>query len=182
MEPHIEINIEDIDEKNLKDIPEPCKGCVYWECPDDFEAKKGPEKRGEFEAEKREWFQQTMKEFGTCGKIVYYEDKPIAYAQYAPSERFARAGKSKQVDKIKDVVFLSCLFVTNKAFRDKGIGERLLHSIIEDLRRRQFKAVETIARRGVAYNPAGPMMFYVRNGFHIKDNTTPEYPLMRLFL
>jgi hypothetical protein len=26
------------------------------------------------------------------------------------------------------------------------------------------------------------MKFYIENGFHMKDNTDPEYPLMRLYL
>jgi len=66
--------------------------------------------------------------------------------------------------------------------RNKGIGEMLLQNIIEDLRRRGVKAIETFARRGQADNPSGPMAVYVKNGFHIKDNSNPEFPLMRLVL
>lgn len=183
MEAEIEIQIESISKSNLEDIPEPCKGCVYWEFPEVFDKKKSD--RQQFETKKREWFEKAIQEFGTCGKIVYHEGKPIAYAQYAPSKQLVGTSRheSRHVGKIEEgVIFLSCLFVMNKKFRDKGIGEKLLQTIIEDLRRSGYKAIETVARRSEAYNPSGPVLFYIRNGFHVKDNTNPEYPLMRLFL
>jgi len=186
VEASIEVNIEDIKESNLKDIPEPCRGCVYWEFPEDFEkGGKDLNKKWELETKKREWFEQTMKEFGTCGKIVYHEGKPIAYAQYAPSARLPNVNEyeSKLVGKLEEgVVFLSCLFIADETLRRRGIGKLLLQNIVEDLRRRGFKAVETFARRSEANNPSGPMAFYIRNGFHVKDKTNPEFPLMRLYL
>jgi len=186
LEPKIEIEIEDINESNLKDIPEPCKSCVYWEFPEGFEkGKKDLQKKSELEVKKRKWFEWTLKEFGACGKIVYYEDKPIAYAQYGSSVWLPKikAYESKPVGKLEEgVVFLSCLYITDKTMRGKGIGELLLQNIVEDLKRRGFKAIETFARRSEANNPSGPMAFYIKNGFHIKDKTDPEFPLMRFYL
>jgi len=182
----IEIEIEDIRKANLREIPESCRGCVYWESPSDFEKSKGDaQKKAELEAKKREWFEKTLEEFGSCGKIVYSDGKPIAYAQYSSSERLPNISsyESKSVGKLKEgVVFLSCLYVADETMRDKGIGEQLLQNIIEDLRRRGFKAIETFACRTSANNPSGPMAFYVKNGFHIKDKTNAAFPLMRLFL
>ncbi len=181
-----EINIEDIKESNLRDIPEPCRGCVYWEFPEAFEeGEKDRSKRRELEAKKMDWFKQTVKEFGTCGKIVYHNGEPIAYAQYASSERLPRISKyeSKPAGKLEEgVVFLSCLFVADEGMRRRGIGKLLLQNIIEDLRKRGFNAIETFACRDRADNPSGPMIFYVRNGFHIKDKSDPEFPLMRFYL
>jgi len=182
----IEIDIEDISESNLKDIPELCRGCVYWEFPEAFaKDEKDPNKKWELEAKKGEWFVQTMKEFGTCGKIVYQKGKPIGYAQFAPAARLPNIKDydAKVVGKLEDgVVFLSCLFISSEAIRNKEVGKSLLQSVIEDLRRRGFKALETFARRSEADNPSGPMRFYVKSGFHVKDNTNPEFPLMRLYL
>ncbi len=186
MQASIEVDIEDINESNLKDIPEPCRGCVYWEFPESLEKdEKDPNKKWEFESKKREWFGQTMKQFGTCGKIVYHNGEPVAYAQYAPAGRLPNINdyEAKAVGKSEEgVVFLSCLFIANETMRDKGVGKALLQNIVEDLRRRGFKAIETFARRSEADNPSGPMKFYVENGFHVKDNTNPEYPLMSLYL
>jgi len=185
----IEVDIEDITEANLGDIPESCRGCVYWEFPQEFDKvkkeKMEAQKKSELEQKKREWFVQTLKEFGTCGKIVYYNGKPVAYAQFAPSLRLPNISSYgfQPVGKLEEgVVFLSCLYIADETLRGRGLGEALLKTILEDLKRRGFKVVETFARRGDANNPSGPLEFYIKNGFIIKDKTNPEYPLMRLFL
>jgi len=185
----IEVDIEDIKEANLHDIPESCRGCVYWEFPQEFDKvrkeKMEAQKKSELEQKKREWFVQTLKEFGTCGKIVYYNGKPVAYAQFAPSVRLPNINnyESQPIGKLEEgVVFLSCLYIADEALRGRGLGEALLKNILEDLKRRGFKVVETFARRGDSNNPSGPLEFYIKHGFIIKDKTNPEYPLMRFFL
>ena len=179
-------SIEDVTEASLPDIPESCRSCIYWEFPEDFDKAKGErtesEKRLEFERKKHEWFVETMREFGTCGKIAYCDGKPVAYAQFAPLERLPNTGhyESHLVGRSEEgVVFLSCLYVADKESRGKGLGETLLKNIIDDLRRRGFKAVETFARRGSSDNPSGPLEFYIKNGFAVKDQTNPEFPLVR---
>jgi GNAT superfamily N-acetyltransferase len=182
-------SIADITEANLADIPESCRACVYWEFPEDFdkakEQKTRLERRSEFVRKKHEWFVNTMKEFGTCGKIAYSKDRPVAYAQFAPSERIPNIAhyKSHPVGKSEEgVVFLSCLYVADEESRGKGLGKMLLRNIIDDVRKRGFKAVETFARRGNLDNPSGSLEFYIRNGFTIKDQTNPEFPLVRISL
>jgi GNAT superfamily N-acetyltransferase len=185
----IEVQIEDIREANLQDIPDSCRGCVYWEFPEEFDKAQKDETKTQmkmgFQEKKREWFVQTLKAFGTCGKIVYHNGKPVAYAQFAPSVRFPNINsyESKPVGKLEDgVVFLSCLYIGDKTLRGKGLGEALLQNIIDDLKRRGFKALETFARRGDSNNPSGPLEFYIKKGFIIKDKTNPEFPLVRLYL
>jgi len=185
----MDIAIEDIAESNLRDIPASCRGCVYWEFPEEFdkamEEKTMTQRQLEFEKKKREWFTQTLKEFGTCGKIAYYNGKPVAYAQFAPSARLpnTRHYESQPVGKLEEgVVFISCLYIADEALRGKGLGETLLKSIIGDLKRRGLRAVETFARRGNPENPSGPFEFYTKNGFHVKDEANPEFPLVRLDL
>jgi len=185
----IEVDIVDITEVNLSDIPESCSGCVYWESPEEFdkakEEKQEAKKKIGFKQKKREWFVQTRKEFGTCGKIAYYNGEPVAYAQFAPSTRLPNTShyESQPVGKLEDgVIFISCLYVADRTMRGRGLGEALLKNVVEDLRRRGFKAVETFARRGNPDNPSGPLEFYVKNGFIIKDRTNPEFPLVQLFL
>jgi len=185
----IEIQIVDIKEENLQDIPASCRGCVYWEFPKEFEKtsqeRKETQANPALEEKKREWFVKTLNEFGTCGKIVYSNDNVVGYAQYAPAQRLPQIAeyKSKDIGKIENgVVFLSCLLISDEKFRGMGIGGRVLEDIMEDLRRRGFKAIETFARRGNTNNPSGPMNFYIKHGFHVKDQANPEFPLMRCFL
>jgi GNAT superfamily N-acetyltransferase len=187
--PNVRLIINDVTAANLRDIPESCRGCIYWEFPKEFdkakEEKTTPQKNAKSEQKKHEWFVMTMREFGTCGKIAYYDSKPVAYAQFAPSKWLPNTShyKSHPIGKSEEgVVFLSCLYVANQQLRRRGIGETLLKNIVHDLQSRGFKAIETFARRGDPDNPSGPLEFFVKNGFTIKDQTNPEFPLVRLSL
>lgn len=176
--------IKDITESNLNDIPEPCRSCLYWSFPEEFEwTKREVSKyRQRFEAKKKQWILQTLKEFGSCGKILYHNNVPIGYAEFGPSSYFPQIKeyKSQPVGKIEEgIVFLSCLFICEKNLRGHGLGEKLFDSVIADLKRRGFKVVETFALRGSPNNPSGPIEFYLKKGFHIKDETSPEFPLVR---
>lgn len=169
----------------MNDIPKNCNQCLYWEYPEEFEKLRKAGKTDELVAKKKEWFLQTMKEFGVCGKIAYYDNKPIGYAQYCPSVFLPQTGEYgyKNVGTVEEgVVFLSCLYVIDKKMRNKGVGTKLLENILKDLKKRGFKAVETFARKNSSNNPSGPVELYLKKGLYMKDSTVSEYPLMRLDL
>ncbi|MFQ6064805.1 MAG: GNAT family N-acetyltransferase [Candidatus Bathyarchaeia archaeon] len=179
----MKVAIKSITQENLDDIPEPCRVCLYWEFPEEFE--KLQQKSRLAEEKKREWFIETLKGFGDCGKIVYLDEVPVGYAQYAPLSCLPQASsyKTKRLQGLEEgTVFLSCLYVSNEKHRGKGMGMKLLKSIITDLRDRGFKAVEAFARRGSSNNPSGPVELYLKSGFRIEDETDPEFPLVRLEL
>ena len=183
----MEIEVKDVTESNLDDVPETCRSCVYWSSPEEFERTKAnrSKHKGNLEARKKQWIAQTGETFGTCGKILYYNKVPVAYAEYGPANRFPqiKAYDSQPIGRIEDgVVFLSCLFIAEESLRGKGLGEKLLDEVVADLRKRGFKALETYARRGSADNPSGPVEFYVKKGFHIGDETDPQFPIVRLSL
>jgi ribosomal protein S18 acetylase RimI-like enzyme len=111
---------------------------------------------------KKEWFVETLREFGNCGKIVYQDKMPIGYAQFAPISCLLQASnyESGPPGRIEDnTVFLSCLYISEDRQRGRGIGMKLLDTVIADLRDRDFKAVETFARRGSANNPSDPSSY-----------------------
>ncbi len=180
----MEIMIKNLNPRNLVDIPHPCRSCLYWEFPGQFEElrRQKPEVVSE---KKRKWFMRTLKEFGSCGKVVYKNKVPIGYTQYGPSSRLpqARNYRSGSLGRIADgTIFLSCLYLSEEKIRRRGVGTELLNSVIIGLRERSFRAIETFARRASANNPSGPLKFYLRRGFRIKDETDPEFPLVRLEL
>lgn len=178
----MEIIIKDITQQNLEDIPRPCRSCLYWELPEDFERLRQKKKPQLAEEKKKGWFIKTLTEFGNCGKIVYQDKTPIGYAQFAPLSCLPQASnyESGPPGRIEDnTVFLSCLYISEDRQRGKGIGGKLLDTVIADLRDRSFKAVETFARRGSANNPSGPIELYLKKGFKIKDETDLEFPLIR---
>lgn len=183
----METIIKDITESNLKDIPETCSYCIYWSFPKEFERTK-PElskRKQELITKKRRWILQTLKEIGSCGKILYHHNMPVGYAEYGPPNRFPQINeyKSQPVGKIENgVVFLSCLYIADENLRRKGLGEKLLNSIIADLKGRGFKAIETYARKSSSENPSGPVELYLKKGFYIKNAANPEFPIVRLNL
>jgi GNAT superfamily N-acetyltransferase len=175
--------VKSITRENLDDIPEPCRSCVYSEFPEDSE--KAKLLKSELIGKKKEWFLQTLREFGNCGKIVYCNNSAVGYAQYAPITYLPNieSCKPKLVGRLEGgTVFLSCLYITQRALRGRGIGIKLLESIILDLKKRGFKAIETFAKKGGSNNPSGPIELYSKKGFHIKDETNPGFPLVRLEL
>lgn len=174
----MEVVIENLTESNLDCLPDDCKGCVYWEAPE-VSAK------GRSEPVKKKWLLDTLREFGNCGKIVYSNSKAVGCALYGPSDRFpnVRDYGSGQVGTLNEgVVLLTCLFIADIGARRQGFGRRLLEEVIEDLKMRGFKALETFARRGNTHNPSGPMQLYSRMGFYVKNDMNPEFPLMRFEL
>lgn len=183
----MQVEIKSITESNLDDIPKPCRGCTYWEFRRDVDkAREHPSKVTlEQTSKKKDWFIHTMKTFGICGKIGYFNQLPVGYAQYAPSNRLPNIAsyKCKAIGLIEDgTVFLSCLFINEKSLRGKGSGTKLLDNVVTDLENRGFKAIETFAGKGSANNPSGPVELYLKRGFYIKNEANPNFPLMRLDL
>lgn len=174
----LETKITNIVLENLNEIPKPCRNCIYWEFPEDFNKIKNQEafKR------KKEWFKKTLKVFGSCGKLVYVDHKPIAYSQYAPPKLLPQTENygSKTLDLKEKTVFISCLFVVSPQYRRRGIGTKLLREIISELKERGFKVIETFARKYSENNPSGPMKLFLKQGFYIKEEINSEYVLVRL--
>ena len=106
---------------NLKDIPEPCKFCSYWESP--FGGRKTSSSL------KRDWFLAALQNFGDCGKLIYVDGRPVAFSQYAPSFYFSKVKDYTVGPPSGDAVFLSCLFVVS-AYRGKGYGKSILFEMV----------------------------------------------------
>jgi len=180
--PGLKIEILPLQEENMKDCPEwrnhpySCKYCLYWQFPE-LTLNLTREKEKAFQ-EKLKWLQGVQDTFGNCGKLLYLDGKCVGFAQYAPP-RFLPQVKDYSARPVsKDCVFISCLFIPERENQGKGLGKMILQSILEDLKERDFKAVETFPRRGSSENPSGPVEFYRIQGFKIiKDD--PEFPLLR---
>ncbi|MDH5634594.1 MAG: GNAT family N-acetyltransferase [Candidatus Bathyarchaeota archaeon] len=179
--------MEDITQGNLKDVPEPCKACLYWENPVLKGKQQSTTEKTMHTAEKAEWFLKTLKEFGNCGKIIYADNKPVGYAQYSSASRLPNTQEygAKKLGTTQDkVAFISCLYISNKDFRGKGLGKKLLDEVILDLKNRGFNAVETFARESSPNNPSGPIQLYLKKGFHVRERleTNHDFALVRLDL
>lgn len=163
---------------NIDEIPPPCKTCLYWEAPTEYKNDNGND---EALTKKKEWFQETLDEFGNCGFLIYEDGKPIGYTQYGSVDRFLNISRYPAASSLygEDTIFLSCLFVIDPEYRGKGIGTQVLEKIIENLKSRGFESITTLARKGNPNNPSGPFKFYKEQGFEIEEDH-PKFPLMRL--
>ena len=138
-------------------------------------------------AEKASWILKTLKAFGNCGKILYADNTPTGYAQYASANGLPTTqgyGATKLGTAREGVAFISCLYISNHNFRGKGLGQRLLGEVILDLKTRGFNAVETFARESSTNNPSGPKQLYLRKGFTVRERleASPDFVLVRLDL
>lgn len=180
----MQLKIVDLTSENLLDTPEwqaypySCKYCLYWEFPE--EPRDPPEESKLFYFQKKQsWLQQTSQSWGTCGKLLYMEGKSKGYAQYAPARYFPNALNYPAGLPGDDAVLITCLFLPGKETHLKGLGSQLLQSILESLKERGVRAVETFARKGNSENPSGPVEFYLAQGFKIYKEDQ-DYPLLRL--
>ncbi|MDO8589158.1 MAG: GNAT family N-acetyltransferase [Armatimonadota bacterium] len=153
----------DIDESLPRDLFPGCRTCVYWESPNQFREKVAPEEAAKLKAA---WFAN----MGTqpYGKLLYVDDEPAAYCQFAPPDRlpgiFGYEKLSFRLD--REAAFISCL-VVREGYQRRGLGRTLLQETIGDLRRRGYKAVATFARDNSDNNCSGPTKFYVEQGFSV---------------
>ena len=147
--------------------------CVDWE----GVLEKGDARQRQ--CAKEEHMRRAIKSWGECGKIVYIDNKALAFAQYAPPEFWHGVRRYPSGPVSDDAVLLSCLYVAPQA-RGRGLGRVLLQSIEAGLVKRRVKAIEVFATTDNQH-PPGPIGFYLQNGFYIiRDD--PHFPLLRLEL
>ncbi len=175
------LRIVNIAGASYQDIPDhyfthsSCRSCLYWEN-GRVSPYEGPNER---EAEKRRWFNSISLVFGPSGKLVYQDGLVVGWAQYAPASCFPKVS-TYHIYPSEDAYLITCLAVKPE-YRNRGMGMTLLKAVIDDLRARGVKAVETFARKGNANNPSGPVELYLKTGFKIKTDDD-FFPLLRLEL
>ena len=172
------LKIEKVDESNFKDIPSPCKYCLYWQTSVPFDEKM---LKREMEREKQEWFSKVIGEFGNCAFIAYFGGAPIGFIQCAPPRCFPRVKEYVSGPPSQDAVFLACLYIANEKARGRGLGTAMLEELLAELRKRRNKGVETFGAKKTANNPSGPLRLYLKRGFEIK-NDKDDFPLVRFKL
>lgn len=164
-----------VDLPTFRFFPYSCRYCVYWESTEDSDEKVEPAKAEEI---KRNWLDEVSRNFGNCAFIAYKDNVSVGYAQYGPPQFFPRIEQYSSGPPSKDSAFLACLYVPKREMRRKGIGKYLLELVLSNLEKKGCVAVETFARRGSENNPAGPLEFYLHNGFKIIKEKD-DFPLVR---
>jgi GNAT superfamily N-acetyltransferase len=166
-----------VTEGNFKEIPGYCKQCLYWQTTDTD--KKKSEKQAELA--KLKWLLRTQKTPEVSSYIAYAGTTPVGFVQFALPRYFPRLREYTNATPSKDAVFLACLYIPKKENQNKGYGTQMLKSLIAELRQRDFRVIETFARKSSSENPSGPLEFYLKNGFKIGHDGS-DFPLVRLEL
>ncbi len=145
---------------NLDDIPDPCRTCAQWNM------------------KTRDNVERLLREWGSCGFILYDDKKPAGFVLYGPAKYFPKSGLYPAAPVSKDAVFISCLYV-EPGSRAAGAGKRLLNAVEKDALERGFIALEALAGRDEDKPPALPVEFFTGNGFYILRDDR-RHPLVRL--
>ena len=73
-----------------------------------------------------------LRKYGSCAKIAYYNDKPVAQILYYPEEAdITRAFKRE------NILVINCIYNPSAEAQKLGIGTRLLQSVIQDAKQRK---------------------------------------------
>lgn len=124
---------------NLDDLPQRCRGCVFWELDPLSRQRTGD--GGDPAAEKESWVSATLLDWGSCGKILYVDDVPSGYALYAPPMYVPRSVAFPTSPVSADAVLLMSAYVT-PGYDGGGFGRMLIQGMAKDLTRRGVKAIE----------------------------------------
>jgi GNAT superfamily N-acetyltransferase len=112
---------------HLAELDAPCRGCVFWEL--------DPVRRGQVDepaAEKEAWMSAVLRDWGSCGRVMMVDDRPVGYLLYAPPAFLPGAGAFPTAPVSSDAVLLSAVYVEPGA-RGGGLGRMLVQGMARDL-------------------------------------------------
>lgn len=112
---------------HLAELEAPCRSCVFWEL--------DPVRRARVEDpgdEKDAWVTEVLRDWGSCGRVVLDDDRPVGYALYAPAAFFPGAAGFPTAPVSPDAVLLSAAYVVPGS-RGGGLGRMLVQGMAKDL-------------------------------------------------
>jgi GNAT superfamily N-acetyltransferase len=156
------VEIVDLTEDNIDDLIHICSAPLM----EDPVHREGVEL-------KKKWLKKMLKEYGPCAKIAYLEGRPVAqilfYPEVADPSKPGRRG----------VLYIHCIYNSVPEAQRKGVGSRLLKSVIEEaaqgapcLQGEACKFITTIAFNTHEYLPQPD--FFKRKGFREVPGGLPD--------
>ncbi len=120
---------------------------------------------------KVEWIKTRFSE-GMKYKILFSEKHgAVGGIEYIPGEFAWRPVEAK------NYMFIHCIFIMKKIYKEKGYGELLLNECINDAKKENKSGVAVVSRKGTWM--AGRDL-YIKNGFETADLTKPDFELLVL--
>jgi GNAT superfamily N-acetyltransferase len=124
---------------NLPGLPGRCRACVFWEL--DPVSGEAAARAGRPEVEKEAWISAVLLEWGSCGRVVYVDEKPVGFVLYAPPAYVPRSLAFPTSPVSPDAVQLMTAWL-KPGLQGQGLGRVIVQTVAKDLLRRGFKAIE----------------------------------------
>ncbi|SCK14737.1 GNAT family N-acetyltransferase [Streptomyces sp. WMMB 322] len=164
---------------NLTDLPGRCRACVFWEL--DPVSGEAAVRTGRPEVEKEAWISAVLLEWGSCGRVVYVDEKPVGFVLYAPPAYVPRSFAFPTSPVSPDAVQLMTASLMPE-YRGQGLGRVIVQTVAKDLLRRGFKAIEAFGdSRWAEPECVVPADHLLAVGFKTV-RPHPRFPRMRLEL
>jgi GNAT superfamily N-acetyltransferase len=164
---------------NLSDLPPRCRACVFWEL--DPVSGEAAGRSGQSVLEKEAWISAVLLEWGSCGTVVYVDDRPVGYALYAPPAYVPGSGTFPTSPISSDAVQLMTEWV-EPGYQAQGLGRSMAQSVAKDLLGRGFRAIEAFGdARGKEPGCVLPAEYLLAVGFEVV-RPHRAFPRLRLEL
>lgn len=123
---------------NLADLSGPCSTCVFWQLDPVRRIRACGHEHDELSA----WVSEVLREWGSCGRILYVDDEPAGHILYAPAVYVHGASQLPTAPVSPDAVLLVAARV-DPSYRGGGLGRVLVQAMAKDLvKRGGIRAVE----------------------------------------
>jgi GNAT superfamily N-acetyltransferase len=167
----------------FEELQAPCRTCLFWELDP---VRRAQVEEGEEAGEKDAWLSGALREWGSCGRVVLVDDRPVGYVIYAPEAFVPGAASYPTAPVSPDAVLLTAIWVDPRQ-RGGGLGRMLIQGMARDLiERGGIRAVEAFGDRGPlsglhGRRCAAPEQFLARVGFKT-HRAHPSAPRLRMEL
>jgi len=163
---------------NLAQLPGHCPTCLFWE----LDPVRRAQVRGHEAEEKAAWVSTLLREWGSVGRVVTIENRPVGHLTWAPALHLPGGDGFATAPVSADAVLLGSAYV-DPAYRNGGIGRVLVQAMAKDvIAHGGIRAVEAFGahrvREGSCVLPVG---FLLAVGFKTHRSHL-QYPRMRMDL
>ena len=131
----------------IDQLPAHARRCVFWEM--DPPASGNTRDFYDPEFEKEAWLSMVLLEWGSCAQVATVDDKPAGCAHYAPPNMVPRARLFPTAPVSADAILLTSMRIEPHA-DGLGLGSELIRAVVDDLVRRNVRALEAFGIRAGA--------------------------------
>jgi GNAT superfamily N-acetyltransferase len=163
---------------HLAELADPVRSCLFWELGPVDRARLDEQERI---AEKESWLSSTLRDWGSCGRVVRIDGRTVGHIVYAPAARLPGAATLPTAPGSPDAIIAATAWI-EPALRRGGLGRLLVQAMAADLVERGHTAIEAYGdTRGRTEGCVLPAEFLGSVGFKTQ-RAHPTTPRMRMEL